>query len=97
MSKSKSEVACEIEGQKYTGHFRVDNKGILHVSYGGYSKSTQLGGHAKYPKAAGGNTTARISGPGAPRALILNASENTKATPAFTVGGLRFDNYATQM
>jgi hypothetical protein len=45
MSKSESEVT-----QKYTGHFRVDNKGILHVSYGGYSKSTQLGGHAKYPK-----------------------------------------------
>ena len=47
MSAWEREVSIEI---RQTGHFHIDNKGMVHVSYGGYSKSTQLGGHAKYPK-----------------------------------------------
>ena len=35
------EVSIEIDGQTFTGRYRVDGKGILTVTYGPYSKSTQ--------------------------------------------------------
>jgi hypothetical protein len=38
-----------LSGRKYTGHYHVD-KGILTVSYGGYSESTQVGNHFLNPK-----------------------------------------------
>ena len=82
MSAWEREVSIEIEGRKYIGHFHI-HKGMVHVSHGGYSRSS-----ARRPrqisKAAGRNMTARISGPGAQRSLLnLNASQNTKAAPAF--------------
>jgi hypothetical protein len=37
----EGEVSIDLDGQTYTGHYRVDHKGLLHVSYGPYRKSTQ--------------------------------------------------------
>jgi len=34
------EVSIEIDGQTFTGRYRVDGKGILTVTYGPYRKST---------------------------------------------------------
>ena len=49
MSGWEGEVSCEMGGRKYTGHYHVD-KGMLHVSYGGCSKSPQVGGHFQNPE-----------------------------------------------
>ena len=47
------EVSIEIDGQTFTGRYRVDGKGILTVTYGPYSKSTQHRGPDS-PKPMGG-------------------------------------------
>jgi hypothetical protein len=49
MSRWEGEASCEMGGRKYIGHYHVDT-GMLHVSYGGCSKSTQVGGHFLNPK-----------------------------------------------
>ena len=46
----EGKVSRVIDGREYSGHFRVDDKGILTVSYAGDSKSTQVGGHSLNPK-----------------------------------------------
>ena len=40
MSRWEGEVSVVIGSQKYTGRYRVGDKGILTVYYGGDSKST---------------------------------------------------------
>lgn len=40
MSRWEGEVPVVIEGREYTGHYRVDDKGMLHVSCGGDTEST---------------------------------------------------------
>ena len=46
----EGEVSIELGGRTYTGLYRVDDKGMLHVSYGGDSKSERVGGHLQNPK-----------------------------------------------
>lgn len=49
VSKWEREVSTEVDGRKYTARFHTDED-MVHVSYGGRRKSTQLGGHAQNPK-----------------------------------------------
>jgi hypothetical protein len=50
MGDPEGEVTIKIDGREYTGHWRDDDKGMIRVSYGGYSsKPTRLGGHAQTP------------------------------------------------
>jgi hypothetical protein len=40
VSAPEGEVSIEIDAKKYTGRYRLDGKGLLHVSFGLYSKAT---------------------------------------------------------
>jgi hypothetical protein len=59
--RREREVSREMDGRHYTGHYHAD-KGILTVSYGGYSKSTQVGGHFLNPKPLAGIMLAELVG-----------------------------------
>jgi hypothetical protein len=37
----EGEVSIELEGRTYAGNYRVDDKGMLHVSYGADSNSAR--------------------------------------------------------
>jgi hypothetical protein len=52
MSHWEGELEREIDGKKYTCHWRVDNNSMIHINCGGtHSKSARLGGHFQNPKA----------------------------------------------
>ncbi len=43
-------ITVEIDGEKHTGHFQLEN-GMIRVSYKSASKTTHLGGSARSPAA----------------------------------------------